>query len=78
MGMGMGRFSPVGRRIEAIDEKVRGVLGSGGAGPAPGMPDGGALQEHLLAVAERFAALGAASARWVEVVIVAGLDQESE
>ena len=74
MGMGTGRFSPVGRRIEAIDEEVRGVFGSGGAGPAPGMPDGGALQEHLLAVAERLAALGAAGARRVEVVVVSGLE----
>ena len=37
------------------------------------MPDGGALQEHLLAVAEGLAALGAARARRVEVVVVAGL-----
>lgn len=37
------------------------------------VPDGRALQEHLLAVAERVAALGAARARGVEVVVVAGL-----
>lgn len=42
-------------------------------GPAARVPDGRALQEHLLAVAEGVAALGAARARGVEVVVVAGL-----
>lgn len=42
-------------------------------GPAARVPDGGALQEHLLAVAERVAALGAARARGVEVVVLARL-----
>ena len=70
----------IGRRaaVEAVDEVVGGVLSpspsSGvGAGAAAGVPDGGALQEHLLAVAEGLAALGAARARRVEVVVVAGL-----
>lgn len=44
-----------------------------GAGPAARVPDGAALEVHLLAVAERVAALGAARARGVEVVVVAGL-----
>jgi hypothetical protein len=44
-----------------------------GRGPAARVPDGGALQEHLLAVAERVAALGAARARRVEVVVLARL-----
>ena len=65
--------------VEAVDEVVGGVLSpspsSGvGAGAAAGVPDGGALQEHLLAVAEGLAALGAARARRVEVVVVAGLE----
>lgn len=58
---------------------VRGGVGGvqvGGVerrGPAARVPDGGALQEHLLAVAEGVAALAAARARGVEVVVVAGL-----
>ena len=69
----------IGRRaaVEAVDEVVGGVLPSSssgvGAGAAAGVPDGGALQEHLLAVAEGLAALGAARARRVEVVVVTGL-----
>ena len=70
----------VGRRaaFETVDEVVGGVLSPSpsfdvGAGAAAGVPDGGALQEHLLAVAEGLAALGAARARRVEVVVVAGL-----
>lgn len=42
-------------------------------GAAARVPDGGALQEHLFAVAERVAALAAARARGVEVVVVSGL-----
>ena len=65
-----------GGGVESVDEVVRvGVsLWGVGSGPAAGVPDGGALQEHLLAVAERLAALGAACARRVEVVVVAGLE----
>ena len=67
----------IGRRVEPVDEVVRGVVGVW-AWPTAGMPDGGALQEHLLAVAERLAALGAARARRVEVVVVAGLAAAGE
>lgn len=42
-------------------------------GPAARVPDGGALQEHLLAVAEGVPALAAARARRVEVVVLARL-----
>ena len=75
----------IGRRaaVEAVDEVVGGVLSPSpsfdvGAGAAAGVPDGGALQEHLLAVAEGLAALGAARARRVEVVVVAGLAAAAE
>ena len=61
-----------GGGVEAVDEVVRGVV-LVGAGAAAGVPDGRALQEHLLAVAEGLAALGAPRARRVEVVVVAGL-----
>ena len=76
------RFLPVdyhvgiGRRVEPVDEVVRGVVGVW-AWPAAGMPDGGALQEHLLAVAEGLATLGAAGARRVEVVVVTGLKHDT-
>lgn len=52
---------------------VAGVAGVVRRGPAARVPDGGALQEHLLAVAEGVAALAAARARGVEVVVVARL-----
>ena len=73
----------IGRRaaVEAVDEVVGGVFtstGSVGAGAAAGVPDGRALQEHLLAVAEGLAALGAARARRVEVVVVAGLSDNGK
>ena len=61
-----------GGGVEAVDEVVRGVLR--GAGAAAGVPDGRALQEHLLAVAERLAALGAASAGRMKVVVIARLE----
>jgi hypothetical protein len=48
----------------------------GGTRTAPWMPDGPALQEHLLAVAKRIAALGATSARWVEVVVFTSLKRK--
>jgi hypothetical protein len=38
------------------------------------MPDGGSLQEHLLAVAKGLAAFCASRASRVEVVVVAGLE----
>lgn len=41
-----------------------------GGGAAARVPDGGALQEHLLPVPERVPALGAARARRVEVVVL--------
>lgn len=52
--------------VERRERRVR-------RGPAARVPDGGALQEHLLAVAERVAALAAARARRVEVVVLTGL-----
>lgn len=48
----------------------------GGARAAPWMPDGPALQEHLLTISEWVAALGATSARWVEVVIFTSLNKQ--
>lgn len=45
----------------------------GGPGAAPWVPDGPALQEHLLAIAERIATLCASSTRWVEVVVFTSL-----
>ena len=53
----------------AVDDAV----GPRGPGPAARMPDRRPLQEHLLAVAEGIAAFGAARARRMEVVILAGL-----
>lgn len=56
----------VSRRGRAAARRVR-------RGSTARMPDGGALQEHLLAVAEGVTALGAARARRVEVVVLARL-----
>jgi hypothetical protein len=65
----------VGRVLEvvvvAIDKVMRGIFWSWSA---PGMPDGGSLQEHLLAVAKGLAAFCASRASRVEVVVVAGLE----
>lgn len=58
----------VGLRVTVDD-----AVGGGGSWTAPRVPDGGSLQEHLLAIAEGIAALGATSARRVEVMVLAGL-----
>lgn len=70
-----------GRYLEVGGGAVGGgVVGVGGGvarrGPAARVPDGGALQEHLLAVPERVPALAAARARRVEVVVVARLHSQ--
>lgn len=61
-----------GRAVHVVVRRQRVVRGVRRR-PAARVPDGGALQEHFLAVAERVAALGAPRARGVEVVVVAGL-----
>lgn len=58
----------VGERVGGVERVVR-------RGPAARVPDGGALQEHLLAVAERVPALAAARARRVEMVVLARLQR---
>jgi hypothetical protein len=50
----------------------------GGTRAAPWMPDGPALQEHLLAIAKWIAALGATCARRVEVVVFTSLKRQQK
>lgn len=67
------RYLQLGRGAVHVVVRRQRVVRRVRRGPTARVPDGGALQEHLLAVAERVAALGAARARGVEVVVVAGL-----
>ena len=48
-----------------------------GSGTTSGMPDGGTLQEHFFAISKGITAFGTASASWMKMVVVTGLQDFS-